>query len=61
MEKEKTNNDSLFFSLLLSYWALYLLGIQLNNDPGYVLITINHWIIETTLWVHVFALLLLFI
>ena len=38
-----------------------LLGIQLSDDPGYVLITINHWIIETTLWVAVFGLLLLFI
>lgn len=37
-----------------------LLGIQLSDDPGYVLITINHWIIETTLWVAVFGLLLLF-
>lgn len=38
-----------------------LLGIQLNKDPGYVLITINHWIIESTVWFTVFALLLLFL
>jgi HemY protein len=38
-----------------------LLGIQLNDDPGYVLITINHWIIETTVWFTAFALLLLFV
>jgi HemY protein len=38
-----------------------LLGIQLSNDSGYVLITINHWIVETTLWVAVFGLLLLFV
>ena len=38
-----------------------LLGIQLSNDPGYVLITINHWILETTLWVAVFGLLLFFV
>jgi HemY protein len=38
-----------------------LLGIQLHNDPGYVLIGISHWTIETTLWVAVFALLLMFI
>lgn len=38
-----------------------LLGVQLNNDPGYVLININHWTLETTLWVALFALLLTFI
>lgn len=38
-----------------------LLGIQLNNDPGYVLIGVNHWTLETTLWVAVFSLLLFFI
>jgi HemY protein len=36
-----------------------LLGIQLNYDPGYVLIAINHWTVETTLWVAIFGLLLL--
>ena len=38
-----------------------LLGIQLNKDPGYVLIAINHWTVESTLWVAGFGLLLLFI
>lgn len=37
------------------------LGIQLNKDPGYVLITINHWVIESTVWFTVFALILLFL
>src|SRR5690606_25675395 len=37
------------------------LGIQLNYDPGYVLIAINHWTVETTLWVAVCGLLLLYI
>lgn len=37
------------------------LGIQLNYDPGYVLIAINHWTIETTLWVAIFGLLFLFL
>jgi len=38
-----------------------LLGIQLHNDPGYVLIGISHWTIETTLWVALFVVLLVFI
>lgn len=46
------------FALLL--FAVYL-GIQLNNDPGHVLISINHWTVEATLWVAVAALLLVFI
>lgn len=48
----------LAFILLLG--AVFL-GTQLNTDPGYVLIAINHWTIETTLWVAVFGLALLFI
>lgn len=44
-----------FFILLASV----LLGIQLKADPGYVLIAINHWRLETTLWVAVFAIILL--
>ncbi len=27
-----------------------ILGLQLKHDPGYVLIALNHWTIETTLW-----------
>lgn len=46
------------FALLL--FAVYL-GIQLNNDPGHVLISINHWTVESTLWVTVAVLLLVFI
>ncbi|WBV63405.1 hypothetical protein PGH43_00370 [Legionella pneumophila 130b] len=45
-----------FIILLLSVF----LGIQLNKDPGYVLIAINNWTIETTLWVSVFGLFFLF-
>lgn len=40
--------------------AAVILGIQLNKDPGYVLIAINHWTIETTVWVAIFTLILLF-
>lgn len=46
-----------FFILLGSV----LLGIQLSHDPGYVLIAINHWTVETTLWLALFGLLFLFI
>ncbi|HAT1773148.1 TPA: protoporphyrinogen oxidase [Legionella pneumophila] len=45
-----------FIILLLSVF----LGIQLNKDPGYVLIAINNWTIETTLWASVFGLFFLF-
>ncbi|MDI1352729.1 MAG: heme biosynthesis HemY N-terminal domain-containing protein, partial [bacterium] len=38
-----------------------VLGIQLNNDPGYILIAINHWTIETTVWFALFSLFLLFL
>ncbi|STY28089.1 protoporphyrinogen oxidase [Legionella wadsworthii] len=46
-----------FFILLISV----VLGIQLNKDPGYVLIAINHWTIETTVWVAILSLVILFI
>lgn len=41
--------------------AAVFLGIQLNYDPGYVLIAINHWTIETTLWLALFSVLLVFL
>ncbi len=47
----------IFFLLLTSVW----LGIQLHQDPGYFLIAINHWTIETTLWVAIIGLALIFI
>jgi uncharacterized protein HemY len=48
---------SIIIVLLLSIWA----GIQLKADPGYVLIAIHDWTIETTLWVAIPSLILLFI
>ncbi len=48
------------FAFIILLGSVYL-GIQLNYDPGYVLIAINHWTVETTLWVAIFSLLLLFI
>ena len=49
----------LFFFIVLLI-SVYL-GIQLSHDPGYLLISINHWSIETTLWVAFFALVILFL
>ena len=48
----------LIFLVLLA--SVYL-GLQLQHDPGYVLIAVNHWSIETTLWVAIVALFLLFV
>jgi HemY protein len=46
-----------FFVLLVSV----LLGVKLQHDPGTMLIVYNHWRIETTLWVGVGLLILIFI
>ncbi len=46
-----------FLLLLVSVW----LGIQLQQDPGYLLIAINHWTIETTLWIAIIGLFLIFV
>lgn len=46
------------FMLLLA--SVYL-GTQLQHDPGYLLIAVNHWTIETTLWVAIIGLFLSFI
>ncbi|KTD17569.1 heme biosynthesis HemY N-terminal domain-containing protein [Legionella jordanis] len=42
--------------LLGSVW----LGVQLNHDPGYVLLALNHWTLETTLWFAILILALVF-
>lgn len=46
-----------FFVLIAAVW----IGLQLNHDPGYVLIALNHWTIETTAWVGLLVLLAIFI
>ena len=46
----------MLFILFASVW----LGVQLHGDPGYVLIVMRHWTIESTLWVALFALFILF-
>ena len=46
-----------FFVLLGSVY----LGLQLSKDPGYILIGINHWTVETTVWVAAFAVIFSFL
>ena len=46
----------IFILLLASVW----LGVHLKQDPGYLLIAINHWTIETTLWVAIIGVLITF-
>jgi HemY protein len=48
------------FILLLLFVSVWL-GIQLHHDAGYVLITVRHWTVESTLWVALFAVFLLFL
>lgn len=46
----------IFLLLLVSVW----LGVQLQHDKGYILIAVNHWSIETTLWIGILALVVAF-
>lgn len=46
-----------FIVLLLSA----LCGIQLQQDPGRVFISIHHWTIETTLWVGILLIIFSFV
>ncbi|HHF7345668.1 TPA: heme biosynthesis HemY N-terminal domain-containing protein [Legionella feeleii] len=48
----------MIFLLLLA--SVYL-GIQLSRDPGYLLVAINHWTVETTLLVAILALIISFV
>ena len=50
-----------FLFIFLVLLASVGIGVQLQHDPGYLLITINQWTIETTLWVAVIALFLSFV
>lgn len=50
----------LFFIFLLLLASIGL-GIQLQRDPGYLLIAINHWTLETTLWIAILGVFLLFV
>lgn len=46
--------------LFLILLGATVLGLQLNQDPGYVLITLNHWSLETTVWVGAMVLIICF-
>ena len=48
---------SVVFLVLL---GAILLGIQLHDDPGYMLISLNQWSIETSVWVGLIILVFLF-
>ncbi|WP_367606636.1 heme biosynthesis protein HemY [Legionella sp. W05-934-2] len=50
---------ALFLFILLA--GSVFLGIQLQHDPGYILIAVNKITVETTLWVGIFALILAFV
>ncbi|MBA2709923.1 MAG: protoporphyrinogen oxidase [Tatlockia sp.] len=47
----------IFMVLLISI----VFGVQLSRDPGYLLISFNHWSLETTLWVAIIALIITFL
>ena len=47
----------ILFLLIMLFLAVFI-GLQLNKDPGYVLIAVNQWTIETTLWFAVLASLI---
>ena len=47
----------IFLLLISSVW----LGVQLHDDPGYVLIALNHWTIEATVWTTLLTLLIIFL
>lgn len=46
-----------FLILLASIWV----GIKIHKDPGYVLITYQHWSLETTLWFAILAVVVFFL
>lgn len=47
---------TLFFLLLLSI----ALGVQFHRDPGYLLLSINHWTLEAPLWLGILFIILSF-
>ena len=46
----------IFLLLLGSVW----LGVQLHNEPGYVLVALNHWTVEVTVWTALVTIMALF-
>lgn len=48
------------FTFIILFAAI-MLGLQLKSDPGYVLISYHHWTIESSLWVSLTALIIVFV
>jgi len=48
------------FVFLLLLGAIWL-GLLWQHDPGYILITIQHWTIETTIWMGCIVLLIVYV
>lgn len=46
--------------VLLCLFLFVCLGVQLHGDPGYVLIVLRHWSVESTVWVLLGAILVAF-
>jgi uncharacterized protein HemY len=49
----------LLFAFILTLGSVYL-GLQLHQNPGYILIAFGHWTIETTPLAAIFAILFLY-
>jgi len=47
------------FTFLLLLGSVCL-GVKLHHDPGYVLIALNHWTIESTVWTMLASILCVF-
>jgi HemY protein len=50
----------IFFSFLVFLGSAWV-GVHFQKDPGYILIALNHWTIETTLWIGLLSLFLIFV
>lgn len=46
-----------FILLILFVW----IGILIYRDPGYILITYQHWSLETTLWFAIIAIIVIYL
>jgi HemY protein len=46
--------------IFLLFLVSVCLGVQVHNDPGYVLIALNHWTIESTVWTMLITILFVF-
>ncbi len=47
--------------IFLILWVSVWFGSHLQHDPGYVLIAVNHWTVETTLWISGIILIFAFV